>query len=107
MQSDAFTLPPSIGDGAEQFEGAAVFPQQHPPNRGGELRSNPGVGHVTDVIRRPRRAPDDLGPMPPTFWSSAPECKREQPEGVLEPAQRYEGVEVTDGVGGGGSFEIG
>ena len=61
MQRDAFTLPPGIGDGSEEFKGATIFPQQHPPNCGGELRSDPGVGHVANVLRRSRHGPDDLG----------------------------------------------
>ena len=100
MQRDAFTLPPSVGDGPEEFKGAADFPQQHAPNRGGELRSDPSVRHVADVIRRLRRAPDDLGPMPPAAGPPARERDRQQPEGVLETAQRHEGVEVTQHVGG-------
>ena len=106
MQSDAVTCPPVLGDCPEEFEGAAVLPQKHPPNRGGELRSDPGVGHVADVLRRARVAPDDLGPMPPTLRSSAREHDREQPERVIKSAQGHEGVEVAQRIRSVVSLEI-
>jgi hypothetical protein len=65
VRADALTLPPGVRDGPEQFEGAVAFPQQHPPNRGEKLRSDPGVAHVADVLWAPWHSPDDLGPMPP------------------------------------------
>ena len=53
-QRDALALPPGVGHRAKQFEDRAVFAQQHPPNGGGELGADPGVGHVADIFRRPQ-----------------------------------------------------
>src|SRR5271167_3614603 len=95
MQRDALALPPSVRNSGEQFEDAAIFPYQHPPNRGSEFRSDPGVWHVADVFRRPHVAPNNLGPSPPTARPSTCEHDRKQTEGVVVSAQGHEGVEVA------------
>ena len=71
-QHNAVAPPPFVGDGPEEFEHAAVLPQQHSSDRGGELRSDPGMGHVADIFGDARLAPHDFRPAPPTHWGVCP-----------------------------------
>ena len=61
----AAVFPPAIRRASEQLQRAAVFAQQHSAYRGDELRRDPGMRHVADIVRRPQVAPDDFGPNPP------------------------------------------